>query len=509
MRKSMAVSWCPMALTAGASRPRYVQTVDFTAKYARGAKSKDFGGITLRTQLTIGDTAGGLRPALTNTTLRFPKGAVVNAKLLQALQSQKRSTPRAEGMPEGLADRIRQGQADARPIVNDPVNAKITLFNGLPRNGNPTIIIYAFPDLSSPLTIVGEFKRRRQALRIRARRGRSRDPDAAGAAERRRLDLRRHDVRQEGQAQRAHHPLHRGTVLCNGTFFLLDGASATRTASRTPSTSASRSAAGRVAGSVSRPGGLPGVVPATGHARRGHLRHPQQPAGPEAVLADIEQRRPERSGAWATSSVTARCRTSARLLRNARTSAWAETTTSWLGELDIATSPAAQRPPPAGRWRCSAAARGFLAPSTAREGERCRPLPRQSARPGLGVRALDRAGPRLPELQPQRICLIGHSHIACHFSHDGGETESCARRHRARAGAWRVARQCGQRRSAPRRRSRAAYAAGHRRMEGRVPARRYAVEEAAEAILRAGLPPDLAHGSTGATRGWDRGSALS
>ena len=43
----------------------------------------------------------------------------------------------------------------APPIVTDPVNAKITLFNGTLDGRNPTIIIYALPDLGPVMTLPG------------------------------------------------------------------------------------------------------------------------------------------------------------------------------------------------------------------------------------------------------------------------------------------------------------------------------------------------------------------
>ncbi len=99
------------------------------------------------------------------------------------------------------------------------------------------------------------------------------------------------------------------------------------------------------------------------------------------------------------------------------------------------------------------------------------------------------------ELQAQRVCLIGHSHIACHFSRDSGETEGAF----AAAGTvlemaqgeWLVnPGSVGQPRDGD---PRASYlvldtgdwTASYQRVE-------YAIDEAAEAILAAGLPPDLA-----------------
>ena len=50
-----------------------------------------------------------------------------------------------------------------------------------------------------------------------------------------------------------------------------------------------------------------------------------------------------------------------------------------------------------------------------------RPLPRQPARSRVGVRALGAARRAVPGRQPDRICLIGHSHVALSFVRHEGE----------------------------------------------------------------------------------------
>jgi hypothetical protein len=225
MRTFIALAVALAALTACASVAYAVptQSVDFTAKYVRGAKSKEFGGLTLRTVLRISDTEGGLRPALTNTTLRFPKGAVVNARYFPRCNPDRLLARGERGCSSRAVIGRGRAAADARPIVNDPVNADITLYNGPPRNGNPTIVIYAVPDLSSPLAIVGELKR------DRGRYGYVLDvdvpviptlpgqPNAAVSF----FDATTLDRTVRRRGRRIHYI--EGPVLCNGTFFLLDG----------------------------------------------------------------------------------------------------------------------------------------------------------------------------------------------------------------------------------------------------------------------------------------------
>jgi hypothetical protein len=187
-------------------------------------KNKKVGGLTLRTVLRVNDPSGAKLPALTNTTLRFPKGAVVNAKYFPRCTPSKLESRGLKGCSRASVIGRGRAQGDARPIVADLVNAKITMFNGTPRNGNPTIIIYAVPDLSSPLVLVGELKRSRGgrygyvlSVDIPPIPTLPGQPNAGVSF----FDATTLDrtVRRRG------HKIHyiEGPVLCGGTFFLLDG----------------------------------------------------------------------------------------------------------------------------------------------------------------------------------------------------------------------------------------------------------------------------------------------
>ena len=226
MRKTLAVATCFLTVLAGAATARATvsQSVDFTAKYVRGVKKNGTGGLTLRTVLRVSDSSGQRPPALTNTTLRFPKGAIVNAKYFKRCAPAKLESKGASGCSKASIIGKGRAQGDARPIVSDLVNAKITMFNGTPRNGNPTIIIYAVPDLSSPLVIVGELKRQSggpygyvlsvDVPTIPTLPG---QPNASVSF----FDATTLDRTVRRKGRKIHYI--EGPVLCSGTFFLLDG----------------------------------------------------------------------------------------------------------------------------------------------------------------------------------------------------------------------------------------------------------------------------------------------
>jgi hypothetical protein len=199
------------------------ESVEFTAKVVRGDKGKSRGGLTLRTTLNVRDDTGAKPPPLTNTTLRFPRGAVVNAKYFKKCDPSAVAQKGPSACP--AASKIGTGRAtgDARPIVGN-VDAKITLFNGKPRNGNATIIIYAQPEISSPLTLSGELKRQRRGpygyildVDVPPIPTLPGQPNASVVF----FDATTLDRTVRRNGRKIHYI--EAPILCSGTFFLLDG----------------------------------------------------------------------------------------------------------------------------------------------------------------------------------------------------------------------------------------------------------------------------------------------
>ena len=212
------------ALLAVPAEGAVVQSVDFTAKVAKRDKHKKRGGLTLRTTLRISDDTGAKPPPLTNTTLRFPKGSVVNARYFKkcSRSALERGGPKA--CPAASKIGAGTSRADARPIIAN-VNAKITMYNGKPIGGNPTILIYAVPDISAPLVIQGVLKYQRRGpygyvldVPVPPIPTLPGQPNASVAF----FDTTTIDRVVRRKRRRIHYI--EGPVVCNGTFLLLDGA---------------------------------------------------------------------------------------------------------------------------------------------------------------------------------------------------------------------------------------------------------------------------------------------
>jgi len=209
------------AQTAGAVT---TQEVSFHAKYNKRDRHKTRAGLSLRTTFSITDPAAPAPLQLDRTTLRFPKGAVVNGKYFPKCKLSAIQAKGPKGCPKG--SRIGGGTArgTAPPIVEN-VAAKVTLFNGVPVGGNPTLIIYSLPDLGPVLVMSGVPKPDRSGpygyvlnVDVPPIKTLPSAPDASVTF----FDATVNNISVRRGRRKINYI--DSPVLCNGTFFLLDGA---------------------------------------------------------------------------------------------------------------------------------------------------------------------------------------------------------------------------------------------------------------------------------------------
>jgi hypothetical protein len=213
-----------VAVPAAPAHAATAQEVTFTAKFAKRDRNKRRAGLSLRTTIRIEDKAAPAPLQLTNTLLRFPKGAVVNARFLPkcspaALRARgPRACPGGSKLGTGTAIGL------APPIVTDPVNTKITLFNGTLEGRNPTIIIYAIPDLGPVMTLPGLLRSGRGTpygyildTPVPPIKTLPNAPDASVTF----FDATTRDLTVKRRGRTIHYI--DSPVLCDGTFFMLDG----------------------------------------------------------------------------------------------------------------------------------------------------------------------------------------------------------------------------------------------------------------------------------------------
>jgi hypothetical protein len=114
--------------------------------------------IRLAINVGFSDPAAAQPPALRKVTIRFNEGGTYNGKLFPKCNAAKLLANGPSACPKGSKIGKGTATAAAQPVIPS-VNAVLTLFNGQPKGGVPTVIIYAVPDISSPLTIVGTVKK--------------------------------------------------------------------------------------------------------------------------------------------------------------------------------------------------------------------------------------------------------------------------------------------------------------------------------------------------------------
>ena len=131
----------------------------------------------------------------------------------------------AEGLPEGVQARHRQGSGRGAADLSS-VDAKITLYNGVPVGRNPTLIIYTVPDLGPILTLPRDAPKTGGSghygyvldVDIPPIKTLPSAPDASVTF----FDATVQDLTVKRKDRTIHYI--DSPVLCNGTYFLLDGA---------------------------------------------------------------------------------------------------------------------------------------------------------------------------------------------------------------------------------------------------------------------------------------------
>jgi hypothetical protein len=199
------------------------QDVSFFGKYDKRDRHKTRGGLSLRTTFTITDPSAPAPLQLHNTTLRFPKGAVVNGRFFPKCKFTAIVARGPKACPKG--SKLGGGTAKgAAPPIVDSVNATVQLFNGVPVGKDPTLIIYSLPDLGPVLTMEGTLKSSGAgkygyvlSVDIPPIKTLPSAPDASVTF----FDATVKNLSVKRGKRRINYV--DSPVLCNGTYFLLDG----------------------------------------------------------------------------------------------------------------------------------------------------------------------------------------------------------------------------------------------------------------------------------------------
>jgi len=132
--------------------------VTFSAKAKPNRANKPV-GLNVTFQISD-DTPGALQPPIMNRVVIKLPGGKYNARHFKRCRLARLQARGPKGCPR--ASRIGKGTGVgmARPVVQDPVNGKLTIFNGARQGGRDTVLVYVFPDLGPTFVSVGKVKKR-------------------------------------------------------------------------------------------------------------------------------------------------------------------------------------------------------------------------------------------------------------------------------------------------------------------------------------------------------------
>ena len=131
-------------------------TVSFSATVSPNKANKPTG---LFVSIKSTDPAADQPPIMNRIVIKLNKGGKFNASKFPRC---KLTTLQAKGpsaCPKGSKIGTGSGVGMARPVVTDPVNGKLTLFNGERQGGKDTVLVFVLPDLGPTFVSVGKISK--------------------------------------------------------------------------------------------------------------------------------------------------------------------------------------------------------------------------------------------------------------------------------------------------------------------------------------------------------------
>jgi hypothetical protein len=131
-------------------------TVSFSATMKPNKANKPAG---LYVDIKSTDPAAEQPPIMNRIVIKFDKGGKFDPKRFKRCQLAKLQARGPNGCPSGSKIGSGNGVGMAKPVVTDPVNGKLTLFNGAKVGGRDTVLVYVFPDLGPTFVSVGKISK--------------------------------------------------------------------------------------------------------------------------------------------------------------------------------------------------------------------------------------------------------------------------------------------------------------------------------------------------------------
>jgi hypothetical protein len=131
-------------------------TVSFNASVSPAKAGKP---TALKVGILSNDPAAEQPPIMDRIVIKLDGKAKYNASKFKRCKLSALVSRGPKGCPSGSKIGTGTGIGMAKPVVTDPVNAKLTLFNGRRSGGRDTVYVYVFPDLGPTFVTVGKVSR--------------------------------------------------------------------------------------------------------------------------------------------------------------------------------------------------------------------------------------------------------------------------------------------------------------------------------------------------------------
>jgi hypothetical protein len=156
MRKRMITALVAGVATFAVAGAAYAAvTVSFSATFSPSKAKKPTG---LNVDVKSTDPAAEQPPIMNRIVIKLQGGKFNGGKFKRCkLASLQAKGPK--GCPSASKIGTGNGVGMAKPVVTDPVNGKLTLFNGTRVGGKDTVLVYVFPDLGPTFVSVGKINK--------------------------------------------------------------------------------------------------------------------------------------------------------------------------------------------------------------------------------------------------------------------------------------------------------------------------------------------------------------
>jgi len=151
LRKKLIAAFGVVAVFAALATAAYgAVSIVFKAEASPAKAGKSTG---LKVDFTVSEPGQPQPPILNRVVIKLQKGGKYNSSKFPRC---KLASLQAKG-PKGCSSKSKIGSGTgigrALPVVEDPVNGKLTLFNGAKVGGKDSVLVYVFPDLGPTFVV--------------------------------------------------------------------------------------------------------------------------------------------------------------------------------------------------------------------------------------------------------------------------------------------------------------------------------------------------------------------